>query len=147
MGYDDVGIESGNEKFLIIKAGEISQFHILSPEPKKIINHWIKGKKSECQRPNCELCDSGDQPRKGFSMEVYDRTSKKRKTYECGNQVMGQIKEIASILRENNSSIFDVDIRIKREGSSQFDTEYFVNQVPMKEPIPDGLRTDEEVPF
>lgn len=136
-----------DSKFLKINPGESVQFHIISQEPKKSISHWINGKKFECEGDPCEYCSSGNKPRKGWKMRVFDRNSKTVKVYEFGPQVAAQIKNIDEILTENQQSVHDVDLRIKREGSGALDTEYFVNQVPMKEPVPAGLIEDDSIPF
>lgn len=146
MGFNDMEIEKGDGKFLTIEAGQSVQFHILSPEPIKTLNHWTKNKKKiECVGKGCEICTNGDKPKKGWKIKVFDRGTSTVKEYEFGPQVAMQIKNIAEILAEEQKTVDDVDFRIKREGSGQFDTEYFVNQVPSKEPVP--LQPDEEVPF
>jgi len=146
MGFNDFEIETGNEKYLKIKSGEAVQFHILSKEPTKISSHWVNKKKNECMGKVCEYCANGDKPKTGWKIKVWDRKSLTVKDYEFGPQVAAQIKNIAEILAENQQTVEDTDFRIKREGAD-LETEYFVNQVPAKEPIPSEARKIAEVPF
>ena len=153
MSFDNMDIQTGNDKFITLKAGESVQINIISEEPMKSINHWVNKKKLVCTGKACEICKSGDSPRQGWKVNVIDRKDGKTKEYEFGTQVAIHIKEIASILRESEQTVHDIDLRIKRVGSGQFDTEYFVNQVPKKSsaPVQEEPKTettpDEECPF
>jgi hypothetical protein len=140
-------IENENEKFLKINPGEAVQFHILSQDPMKTVNHWVNKKKIECEGKTCDYCAQGDKPKKGWKVKVWDRKSLTVKDYEFGSQVAAQIKNIAEILSESQQTVDDIDFRIKREGAGQLDTEYFVNQVPSKESIPGEARALANLPF
>lgn len=145
MGFADMDIGSGNEKFLSIKAGDIVQINIVSKEPRATLTHWINREKSDCSGKKCVNCSEGDKPRKGWKVNVFDRKTETIKEFDFGPQIAAQIKEIAGILKENGQTIHDIDLRIKREGAGPTDTEYFVNQVPKKGSVPEV--SEEEVPF
>lgn len=147
MGFHDMDLESGDDKYLKIDPGATVQFHILSKDPIKTVNHWINKKKSECEGKTCDYCAQGDRPKKGWKVKVFDRGSLTVKEYEFGPQVAAQIKNIAEILAENHQTVDDIDFRIKREGSGLMDTEYFVNQVASRGPIADDIRESSQVPF
>ena len=146
MSFSNFEIETGNEKYLKINPGDVVLFHILSKEPIKVANHWINKKKYECNGKSCAHCDEGDKPKKGWKIKVFERKDKVMKEYEFGPQVAAQIRNIAEILAENQQTVEDIDLRIKREGSGM-ETEYFVNQVPKKELVPEALLKQAEVPF
>lgn len=131
MGYNDMETDS-EDKFIQIKAGESVQLNLISKEPTKQVNHWVNKKKISCSGKACEFCENGDQPRVGWKVQVIERKTGKTMDWEFGKQIASQVKELASILAESGQTIHEVDIRIKRVGSGQFDTEYFVNQVPKK---------------
>lgn len=150
MSFDDMNIETSNDKFIQIKSGESVQINIISKDPVKSVNHWVNKKKIGCIGKTCELCANGDSPRQGWKVSVIDRKDGKTKDYEFGTQVAIQIKEIASILKESDQTVHDIDLRIKRVGAGQFDTDYFVNQVPKKmtnQTSPQEPDNEEEVPF
>lgn len=146
MSFAKMEIDSGDEKFLKIKAGDVVQFHILSQDPIKTVSHWINKKKFDCEGKICEYCAQGDKPKKGWKIKVWDRKSLTVKDYEFGPQVAGQIKNIAEMLAENQQTVDDVDFRIKREGAD-LETEYFVTQAPNREPVPSSARQAADLPF
>lgn len=147
MSFKNWDVEKNDDKYLKIGAGESVQFHILSESPTKTLNHWIEKKKTQCEGKVCDYCAQGDKPKKGWNIKVWDRKDLKVKEYEFGNQVAAQIKNIVDILTENQQTVEDIDFRIKREGATLVDTEYFVNQVPAKEPVPAEAKKEGEVPF
>lgn len=142
MGYHDVDVFEDNN-FLRIAADQTVQFNILSQDPEKKITHWIDKKPYECDGKGCDKCAQGNKPRKTWSAKVFDRKSNSIKEFEFGPQIANQIKNIAAMMIENQQTIHDVDLRIKREGSGQFDTDYLVIHVP-KTSLPEGIG---EVPF
>ena len=146
-GFREMDTDSEDSKFLKINPGEAVQFHILSQEPIKTMSHWINKKKFECEGKMCDYCAQGDKPKKGWKVKIWDRKTLNVKDYEFGPQVAAQIQNIAEILAENQQTVDDIDLRIKREGSGALDTEYFVNQVVSKEPIPSEARSTANLPF
>jgi len=152
-GFEDMDTNAGDDRFLRISGGEIVQINIVSKEPKRTVNHWINRKKVSCVGKDCENCADGDQPRPSWRVNVTDRKTGTTKEFEFGTQIAKQIKTIAEILKESEQTIHDVDLRIKRIGSSMNDTEYFVNQVPKRAAIPAPAKKQQdeaigdEVPF
>ncbi len=137
MGFHDEEVFE-DDNFLKIAPEQTVQFNILSPEPIKKVTHWIEKKPSACPGKTCHLCQEGNKPRKSWTTKVFDRKSNSVKEFEYGPQIANQIKNIAAMMIENKQTIGDVDLRIKREGSGQFDTDYLVIHVP-KQPLPEGI--------
>jgi hypothetical protein len=146
MGFHDEEVFD-DDNFLRIAANDKVQFNILSDEPNKRITHWIEKKPFPCDGKGCSKCLEGNKPRKSWTTKVFDRKSGKVKEFEYGVSIANQIKNIASMLIENQGSIHDVDLRITREGSTMMDTEYLVIHVP-KAPLPEGVgKVTTEPPF
>lgn len=141
MGFNDMEIHD-DTNFLKVGAGESVQFHLISKDPVKSVTHWIDKKPTPCEGKTCSLCVNKHRPRRSWKVSVYDRKTETVKEFEFGPQIAAQLKNIAELLVENHQTIHDVDIRVKREGSTKEDTEYFVNQVPSKGPVP-----EDAIPF
>lgn len=136
MSFNDMEVDD-ESNFLKIAPDQSVQFNILTNDPIKKITHWIDKKPTLCEGKRCDLCSQGNKPRKSWTAKVFDRKSGNIKEFEFGPQIANQLKNISQMLTENQQSIHDVDIRVKREGS-MLDTEYLVIHVP-KTPLPDDL--------
>jgi len=148
-GYSDMEVDGGSSDYLKLKSGETVTFNILSQKPEKEVIHWQNKKRVKCLgKEKCDLCMEGDKPKQRWQIMVWDRKEQKEKKFEFGASIASQIKAIAEMQQESQSTIHMTDIRIKTVGSG-LETEYTVLPAPQIGTIPAEVKAkhSEEVPF
>src|SRR4051812_6524082 len=135
MSYADLKVDSG--KFLKIEAGRSVDIHILTESKDVVVryNHGFGKEQLSCSGDACNMCADGEKRSQRFAINVLDRADSKVKIFEFGPMVAGQIREIAEMLKEDNQTVHDIDLRIKKivEGEK---TSYITMQRPSAGKIP-----------
>jgi len=116
MSYDSMEVETGGGKFLKIEAGKSVDVNILTKSDDMVLEkvHWTGSSYAPCIGKDCPECSSGNKPIQRFRVNVLDRADNTVKIYEFGVNVAIGIKEVAKVLRLDDMTIHDVDLRIVR---------------------------------
>lgn len=116
MSWDTLNIESGGGKFLKIESGKSADIHVLTKSENMVIQftHWTGEKYTNCSGKDCQECNQGKKPNQRFTINALDRSDNQVKIFQFGPNVGIGIKEIAKVLKEDQMTIHDVDLRISR---------------------------------
>ena len=152
MGWQDTKIVDTG-KYFKVKPGEIKICHILNKEPEYGFIHWVNNKKEICNGNACALCQEGHKKLQRWNTDVIDRGDGKKKEFQFGPEIAGQIRDIAAMLVMQKKTIQDIDLMIKATQLENRVTYKVMNvdkpnegndQPPEEEPSPDS---EDEVPF